>query len=153
MPLAAGLALMVVGMLGLGYVASYSKGEVGVATGAQQVVAVRPDYVSIDPKDRELEALQAENGIEEAQSLRSGPRSDEQAAEEKVDVSEQAGEDDVLPVDDEELLNETSGLAGRLRWLPYQGGNAKLDLPKSSRILENQCMSLYVFRRYISESR
>ena len=110
---------MVVGMLGLGYVASYSKGEVSVATGAQQVVAVSPDYVSIDPKDRELEALQAENGMEEAQSLRSGPRSDEGAAEEKVDVDEQAGGNAVPQADDEELLNDTSGLAGRLRWLPY----------------------------------
>ena len=108
---AAGLALMVVGMLGLGYVASHSKSEFSIATGAQQIVTVSASYTSIDPKDRELEALQAEAEQEEAQSLRSGPRSDENAPEGKADGIEQTPGSNVLQ-QEEGLLDATSNTAG-----------------------------------------
>ena len=112
MHMTAGLALMVVGMLGLGYVASHSKSEVSMATGAQQVVTVSTAYTSLDPKDRELEALQAEAGLEEAQRLRSGPRSDEITTEGKTDGAEQAPGNDILQ-EEEELFDAANGIAGR----------------------------------------
>ena len=101
---------MVLGMIGLGYVASHSKSEISAATGAQQVVTVRAD-----PKGTELEALQAEAALQEVQSLRSGLRSDEPAGEGNEGSPAKSSEDDIEQQEEESLQAVGNGTSGSPR--------------------------------------
>ena len=108
---------MVLGMVGLGYVASQSKSEISMASGAQQVVTVTTDYTAVDPKDRELDALQAEARLEERTSLRSGLRSDETALEEEADRTEQSSGNNDRKQEEEVLRGSQNEMAGGSSWL------------------------------------
>ena len=86
---------MVVGMLGLGYVASHAKNEASIATGAA-VVGGSPD-VDDDGHEKELESVSPGQSNEETQPLQSGPRSDsnQKTSPESISAASHNGAADV----------------------------------------------------------